>query len=119
MSGSRAAKYSDGMRCLRRIVRGYSARDPSRPVRVGLDHARIHGEPFTTDQSFDHAALNHALEQVPKSATLSEATMPVLGEARVIRHLVFQAEPAEPTVGEIQMHLLAQPPLRSDAEAIA
>ena len=34
-------------------------------------------------------------------------------------HRTLKAEPAEPPVGEVQMHLLAEPPLRTDAEAIA
>ena len=35
------------------------------------------------------------------------------------RVLRLQTEPAEPSVGQVQMDLLAQPPLRPDAEAIA
>ena len=37
----------------------------------------------------------------------------------MVRHVAVEAEPAEPAIGEVQMHLLAQPPLRADAEAIA
>ena len=45
--------------------------------------------------------------------------MPVLGEGRVIRHLANEPEPAEPPVSQIEMDLFAQPPLRTDAEAVA
>ncbi|PWC56069.1 hypothetical protein TSO221_03245 [Azospirillum sp. TSO22-1] len=43
----------------------------------------------------------------------------VLGKGRVVRNVALQAEPAEPAVGEVQMHLLAQPALRADAAAVA
>jgi hypothetical protein len=45
--------------------------------------------------------------------------MPVLGERRVIRYLVFQSQPAEPAIRQVQVNFLAQPPLRPDAEAVA
>lgn len=37
----------------------------------------------------------------------------------MIRDAVAQIETAEPPIRQVQMHLLAQPPLRPDAEAIA
>ena len=37
----------------------------------------------------------------------------------MIRHLARQAEPTEPPVRQVQMHLLAQPAFRADAVAIA
>ena len=45
--------------------------------------------------------------------------MPILGEGRVVRHLTVEAEPAEPAVGEVQVHLLAQPPFGANAVAVA
>lgn len=44
--------------------------------------------------------------------------MPVLGEGRMIRDIAFKAEPAKPAIGEVQMYLLTQPKLRTDAEAV-
>jgi hypothetical protein len=44
--------------------------------------------------------------------------MPVLGERRVIRHRVFQTQPAEPAIRQVQVNFLAQPPLGPDAEAV-
>jgi len=41
-----------------------------------------------------------------------------LGECGVIRDPVAQIEAAEPAICQVQMHLFAQPPLRTDAEAI-
>ena len=37
----------------------------------------------------------------------------------MIRHLARQAEPAEPSVAQVQMDLLAQPAFRADAVAVA
>ena len=45
--------------------------------------------------------------------------MPILGEGRVVRHFAIEAEPAEPAVGEVQVHLLAQPPFGANAVAVA
>jgi hypothetical protein len=45
--------------------------------------------------------------------------MTVLREGRVIRHLALQAQAAEPAIGQVQMHFLAEPALRANAEAIA
>lgn len=41
--------------------------------------------------------------------------MPRFGKAGSFGHLAFEAKPAEPAVGQIEMHLLDQPPLRTDA----
>jgi hypothetical protein len=41
--------------------------------------------------------------------------MPVLGKRRVIRHRAIQTEPAEPPVSQIEVNLIAQAPLRSNA----
>jgi hypothetical protein len=43
----------------------------------------------------------------------------VLRECRMVRHRVFQTKPAEPAVGEVQVHFLAQPTLGADAKAVA
>lgn len=37
----------------------------------------------------------------------------------MIRRLSIQTQPAEPAIGEVQMHLLVQPSLRTDAHAVA
>jgi hypothetical protein len=56
----------------------------------------------------------------PTTLSLSEAAMPVLGERRVVRHLAIEAESTKPAIGEVQVHLLAQPPFggRYRAEGI-
>jgi hypothetical protein len=50
---------------------------------------------------------------------LAEAAVAVLGEGRVVGHRIFEVDPAEPAVRQVQMHLLAQPALGADAEAMA
>jgi len=45
--------------------------------------------------------------------------VPVLREGRMIGHIAVQPEATEPPIRQIEVNLLAQPPLRSDAEAIA
>jgi len=49
----------------------------------------------------------------------AEAAVPVLGEGGMVGHPVDQIEPAEPTIGEVEVHLLAQASFRADAEQIA
>lgn len=51
--------------------------------------------------------------------TLAKSTMPILGEGRVIRYRVFQTEPTEPAVGQVEMYFFAQATLGSNAEAVA
>jgi hypothetical protein len=59
------------------------------------------------------------LEDVAEEVAVAEPSVPVLGEGRMVRDRVRQVEPTEPPVGEVEMDLLAQPPLRADAEAVA
>jgi hypothetical protein len=79
------------------------------------------GEPHNNPVASENTilALQHRLEDAPQQIALAEAAMPVLGEGRVIRHLANEPEPAEPPVSQIEMDLFAQPPLRTDAEAVA
>jgi len=37
----------------------------------------------------------------------------------MVRHLAGQAEPAEPAIGQVQVHLIAQAPLRPNAHDIS
>src|SRR4029077_145396 len=60
----------------------------------------------------------YVLEYATKEVALPEPAMPVLGERRVIRYHPIQTEPAEPPVGQVEVDLITQPPLRSNAEAV-
>ena len=37
----------------------------------------------------------------------------------MVRHVGVEAEPAEPAIGQVEVNLLAQPPLEADAVAVA
>jgi hypothetical protein len=45
--------------------------------------------------------------------------MTVLGEGRMVRHIAFEAQSAEPSISQVQMDLLAQPALRPDTKTTA
>jgi hypothetical protein len=62
-----------------------------------------------------HRRLEHLAQQI----ALAETAVPVLREGRVIRHRAIESKPAKPPAGEVQANLLAQPPPRADAEAVA
>jgi len=49
---------------------------------------------------------------------MDPAPVPVLGKGRVLGYRALQAQAAEPAIRQVQVHLLAQPPLRSDTEAV-
>ncbi len=36
----------------------------------------------------------------------------------MVRHIAFKAEPAKPSIGQVEMHLFAEPALRTNAEAV-
>src|SRR5437879_13916048 len=41
-----------------------------------------------------------------------------LGEGRMVGNAAFQSQPAKPAVCQVEIDLLAQPPLGADAEAV-
>jgi hypothetical protein len=88
-------------------------------VSVGFYQTGIDSKTFTADQTFGHATAHYSLEHVPQYIAVTEAAMTVLGEGRMVRHIAIETQPAEPSVGQVQMDLLAQPPLRPDAKTIA
>ena len=58
-------------------------------------------------------------EELAQNVALAKAAMPVLGKRRMVWDLAVQAEAAEPAIGEIEMHFLAQAAFRANAQAIA
>ena len=76
-------------------------------------------ERFAADKPFPDALCDHGLEQLAQKIALAETAMPVLGKGRVVGHCAVEPEPAEPPVSQVQVHLLAQPPFRADAKAVA
>ena len=88
-------------------------------VGIRLDQAGVHGEAIAADQALGDAPRDHRLEEMPEEVAFAEAAVPVLGEGRVVGHPTGQVEPAEPAGGEIEVNLLAEPPLGPDTKAIA
>jgi hypothetical protein len=62
--------------------------------------------------------LQDGLEQMPKGVTFPESPMPVPGEGRMIRHLAFKTQAAEPALGQVEVDFLARSPLGADAVAV-
>ena len=92
---------------------------PSLAAGVGRDQAGVDREAFAADQTLRHAA-RHTVSNSCRNRSLSRnrpwrffEKVEWSGTASV------EAEPAEPAIGQVEMNLLAQPPLRADAEAVA
>jgi hypothetical protein len=66
-----------------------------------------------------HARPHHSLECLAQDVAVTKATMAVDRERRVIRHLVVEIEAAKPLVRKVKFEFFAQPPLETDAVAIA
>lgn len=64
------------------------------------------------------ASLHYRFEHVSQDIALPEPAMAILREAGVITHLAAQSEAAEPAVGEVEMDLFTQPPLRTNAHCV-
>ena len=59
-----------------------------------------------------HAPDHHVFEQAAEQRALAKrASVAVLGKRRMIRGRGFKAQSAKPAVREIEVHLLAKPPL--------
>ena len=84
------------------------------------------GPRITADATFDtphkpafHAAADNLLEDLAQDIAVAKAPVTVHREGRMVRNRVFYAQTAEPAVGQVQRHFLAQAPLRADRIAIA
>jgi hypothetical protein len=118
-ASSSTARYSSIARLAAFWRQAVRARDAALAVGVGRNQAGVDGEAFPADQALRHAASHHGLEQLAQQITLAETAVGVLRERRVIRHVAIPAQPAEPAIGQVEVNLLAQPPLRADPEAVA
>ena len=79
----------------------------------------INTKAVAANQPLIHAALQNDLEQMSEQAALAETAMPVLRECRMVWHRISQIQFAKPAIRQIDMDLLAKPPLGSNALAIA
>jgi hypothetical protein len=96
-----------------------SALDPFLPVRVRLDQAGVDCNAFAADQTLVDAATQDSLEQASQQIAIAEAAMSLLREGRMVGHIAIEPEPAKPTIGKIEVNLLAQASLGADAEPVA
>src|SRR2546423_783214 len=85
---------------------------------IGFHHARVHREPLALDKARGHARRNNALENMAQYLALTEAAKPIHREGRMVRNLIVEIELAEPAIGKMQRHLLAQPALMANAIAV-
>ncbi len=90
-------------------IQSRSVLHPALAVGVGLDQTGINSEAFTTDQPFGYAMANHSLEYVPQQIAVAETAMTIFRERRTVWHVAIETQPAEPSIGEVQVNLLAQP----------
>ena len=88
-------------------------------VGVRRDQAGIDGKAFTANQALSHRPPHHHLEQVTERVAVAEAAMAGLREARMIGNATLQTEAAKPPIGQVQVNLVAQPALGTNAEAVA
>jgi hypothetical protein len=76
-------------------------------------------KPSPPTQAFGHATPDGRLEQPTQQVAVAEPAVPVLGKGRMVGHGAVQAQAAKPAIGEVQVDLVAKPPLGADAAAIA
>ena len=88
-------------------------------MRIGNNHAGVDGEGLASHDPFFHAARQHGFEQLAQQIALAKAAMSVLGKRRMIGNLGVEPQSAEPAIGQIEIDLLAQPTLGTNAEAVA
>ena len=85
---------------------------------IGPDETRIDGEAFATEQILGHAAFDRRFEQLAQQVAVAEAAMAVFRDGRMVGHIPVEPQSAEPAIGKVQMHLVAQPTLGTDPHAV-
>jgi len=60
-------------------------------------------------------ADEHQREYVSKYAGLAKPSMSILGKCRVVRELLLETEPGEPTIGQVHSDLFQQTTLAANA----
>src|SRR6185436_7926409 len=88
-------------------------------ARVRLHDTRVHRKPLALDEAIRHARRDHALEDVAQDVALAKALKTIDRKRGVMRDLVVEIELAEPPIGKVQLDLLAQTTLMSDAVAVS
>ena len=119
-AASRAARYSQPQRmppppsANYRLVASYSLL----LVNISLDQARIDRE-ARPDKPGRDAPRHHALEHPPQGIAVAKAFVPGAAKHRMIGNLIFDTQLAKPAIGQVHLHLRAEPPLRTDRKHVA
>src|SRR5262249_32642410 len=71
------------------------------------------------DETCIHARAHHGFEHLAKDVAIAKAAVTINREGRMIRYLVIEFEATEPTVTEMELHLLAQLPFKADPVTVA
>src|SRR6201993_4330112 len=74
------------------------ALDAVLPVRVRLDQAGINRKAFSANQPLVDTATQDHLEQTSQQITITEATMTVLREGRMVGDIAIEPKAAEPAI---------------------
>src|SRR5262249_60922296 len=93
--------------------------DTALAMSVRHDQTGIDGKALATDQALDHTAPNHRFEQFAQKVGVAEAAVACLGKGRVVWHLAFETQSAEPAIPEVPVNLLAKPAFRGEDGATA
>jgi hypothetical protein len=80
-----------------------------------VDQAGIDRQALAADQVLCDAPCDGHFEQAAQQLAVAKPTVSVPRKGGVVRKAVGQIKTAEPATGEVQVHLLAQPPLGPDA----
>src|SRR5450432_334431 len=88
-------------------------------MRVRHDYTGVDCKGLASHDPFLHAARHHRLEQLAQEIALAKTAMAVLGKRRMIGDIGIKAQSTKPAIGQMEMDLLAQATLRTNAEAIA
>ncbi|EPX83956.1 hypothetical protein Salmuc_01731 [Salipiger mucosus DSM 16094] len=88
-------------------------------VGIGFDQARVDGHALSADQALFDAPRDGRLKQVAEQFALAETTMAVLREGGMVRNPIAEVQAAKPAIRQVQMDLLAEPPLGPDTKAVS
>jgi hypothetical protein len=89
------------------------------PARVCLDQAGIDRKTFSANQSLVDATAQDGFEQPSQQIALSETTMTVLRESRMVGDITIKPKAAKPAIRQVQVDLFAQAPFGSDPETVS
>jgi hypothetical protein len=93
-------------------------RDRALLVGVGRNQARIDCKSFATNQTGGNACLDDPFEHAADNISIAEALVAGARERSMLRDGFFDAEFAEPAVGEVHLYFTADQPLRADCKDI-